>query len=99
MEDVALAIDRINAATVLGIRSVSSQWTGLRTFAPDGELVAGEEPTAPGFFWLVGQGGTGIATAPAYGRLIADLVSGDAVSPQLVADGVDAERLSPARFR
>ena len=99
MEDVALAIERINQATTLGIRSVNSQWTGLRTFAPDRDLVIGEDPTAPGFFWLVGQGGIGIQTSPAYGALLASLVVG-APMPNGFADvGVDPERTSPARFR
>jgi D-arginine dehydrogenase len=39
MEDVALAIDRINEVAALEIRTVNSQWTGLRTFAPDREFV------------------------------------------------------------
>ena len=56
MEGVALAIERINEATTLGIRSVNSEWTGPRTFALDRELVVGEDPAAPGFYWLVGQG-------------------------------------------
>jgi len=99
MEDVALAIDRINQATTLEIRSVSSQWTGLRTFAPDRELVIGEEPTAPGFFWLVGQGGIGIMTSPGYGALIASQVLGTSPPEDLVRAGVDPARTSPARFR
>lgn len=99
IEDVALAIDRINSATSLGIRSVSSEWTGLRTFAPDRELVAGADPTAPGFFWLVGQGGTGIQTAPAYGALLASLVLGTDLPQQLVEAGVDPSVTDPARFR
>ena len=99
MEDVALAIDRINQATSLDIRSVNSQWTGLRTFAPDREMVIGEDPTAPGFFWLVGQGGTGIQTSPAYGALLADLVLGKETSPHLSEAGVDPASVSPARFR
>ncbi len=99
MEDVALAIERINRATTLGIRAVNSQWTGLRTFAPDGELVIGEEPTAPGFFWLVGQGGTGIMTSPAYGTLLAALVLGTPVPSHLVDAGVDPAVTSPGRFR
>ena len=97
MADVALAIERINEVTTLGIRSVNSQWTGLRTFAPDRELVVGEEPTAPGFYWLVGQGGTGIQTSPAYGALIASLVLGSDLPPEL--SGIDPEVTSPARFR
>ncbi|MDP9495462.1 MAG: FAD-binding oxidoreductase [Actinomycetota bacterium] len=99
MEDVALAIERINIATKLGIRTVSSQWTGLRTFSPDRDLVIGEEPTAPGFFWLVGQGGTGIATSPAYGALVASQVLGADVPPGLLAAGVDPGRTVPDRFR
>jgi D-arginine dehydrogenase len=99
MEDVALAIERINRATTLDIRLVNSQWTGLRTFAPDRDLVIGEEPTAPGFFWLVGQGGTGIMTSPAYGALIASQVLGRPPPEDLVRAGVDPARTSPTRFR
>ncbi len=99
MEDVALAIERINQATNLEVRTVNSQWTGLRTFAPDGEMVIGEEPTAPGFFWLVGQGGTGIMTSPAYGALLANQVLGTPLSPSLLDAGVDPDTTTPARFR
>lgn len=99
MEDVALAIERINATTNLGIRTVNSQWTGLRTFAPDREMVIGQEPTVDGFYWLVGQGGTGIQTSPAYGRLLADLVIDGAPSSSLIDAGVDAAVTSPDRFR
>jgi D-arginine dehydrogenase len=99
MEDVALAIERINTATKLEIRTVSSQWTGLRTFAPDRDLVIGEEPTASGFFWLVGQGGTGISTSPAYGALVASQVVGANLPPELTAAGVDPAKTLPDRFR
>jgi len=99
MEDVALAIERINTATTLGVRTVNSQWTGLRTFVPDRNLVTGEEPTAPGFFWLVGQGGTGIQTAPAYGALLASLVLGEELPQSLSAAGVEPSVTHPARFR
>lgn len=99
MEDVALAIERINTATTLGIRTVNSQWTGLRTFAPDRELVVGEEASAPGFFWLVGQGGTGIQTSPAYGQLLASLVTGESLPSHLVDAGVDPTVYDPGRFR
>lgn len=99
MEDVALAIERINQATTLDIRSVNSQWTGLRTFSPDGDLVIGEEPSAPGFFWLVGQGGTGIMTSPAYSALLAAQVLGTGLPSEIVGAGVDPVTTSPARFR
>jgi D-arginine dehydrogenase len=99
MEDVALAIERINTATTLGIRTVNSQWTGLRTFAPDRDMVIGEEPTAPGFFWLVGQGGTGITNSPAYGALVASQILSADPPPELAAAGVDPKKTLPDRFR
>jgi D-arginine dehydrogenase len=99
MEDVALAIERINQATTFAIRTVNSQWTGLRTFAPDRELVIGEDPTAPGFYWLAGQGGIGIQTSPAYGTVLACEVTGQILPEHFQEVGVDPERISPARFR
>lgn len=99
MEDVALAIERINEATTLNIRTVNSEWTGLRTFAPDGELVVGEEPGSDGFFWLVGQGGTGIGASPAYGSLLASQVFGNELDPELMDAGVDPATTSPRRLR
>lgn len=99
MEDVALAIDRINTATMLEVKTVNSEWTGLRTFAPDRDLVVGEEPSAPGFYWLVGQGGTGIQSAPAYGELLASLVLGANLPSELASAGVDPSVSSPTRFR
>ncbi|MCU7726822.1 FAD-binding oxidoreductase [Actinoplanes sp. KI2] len=74
--DVALAIERVNEATVLGLRSVHTAWAGLRTFAPDRQPVAGADPAAPGLFWLAGQGGYGIQIAPALARLAAGAVTG-----------------------
>ncbi|GAA0813195.1 NAD(P)/FAD-dependent oxidoreductase [Spirilliplanes yamanashiensis] len=74
--DVALAIERVNAATTLGLRSVVTAWAGLRTFAPDRNPVAGPDPAAPGLWWLAGQGGYGIQTAPELARLVAASVAG-----------------------
>ncbi len=97
--DVAQAIDRINAATTLGIRSVRATWAGLRTFAPDETMVLGPDPDRPSFVWCVGQGGTGIQTAPATGRLVADLVLGGAPGPTFDGVDLDVAAFSPARFR
>ena len=93
--DIALAIERINHATTLGIRSVRSSWTGLRTFAPDREMVIGFDPRAEGFFWLVGQGGTGIQTSPGAGELTASLVLDSEVPTRLVDHGFDAAVVAP----
>jgi D-arginine dehydrogenase len=97
--DVAQAIERINAAAELAIRTVRSQWTGLRTFSPDRAMVIGFEPYRPGFFWLVGQGGTGIQTSPGAADLAASLIRGDELPEPLVAAGVDVTALSPNRYR
>lgn len=88
---VALALERVNAATTLQLRSITTAWAGLRTFSPDRTPVVGPDPAAPGFCWLAGQGGYGIQTAPAMARLAADLVT----SPAAVAPPA----LSPDRFR
>ncbi|TPG34910.1 NAD(P)/FAD-dependent oxidoreductase [Mycolicibacterium hodleri] len=95
--EIARAVDSINAATVLAVRSITSSWAGLRTFAPDRNFVVGEDPDAPGFFWLAGQGGYGIQTAPAAARLGAALVLGGSVPSDLVARGLDVTRFAPRR--
>ena len=89
--DIALAIERINEVTTLGIRSIRSSWAGLRTFAPDDSMVIGPDPDEPTFHWLVGQGGTGIQTAPAAASLLADLL---VAGPSPAGAPFD-----PARFR
>jgi D-arginine dehydrogenase len=96
--DVARAIERVNLATTLGIRSVVTAWAGLRTFAADRVPVMGYDPDVPGLFWLAGQGGYGIQTAPALARLAAGVLRGDVSSPTDAPD-VHPEALSPARFR
>lgn len=96
--DVALAIERVNAATTLGIRAVRTTWAGLRTFAPDRLPVAGYDPAVPGFFWLAGQGGYGIQMAPALAVAAAALVRGEPVPAEIRAEGVDPAELAPARF-
>ncbi|MDD2925177.1 FAD-binding oxidoreductase [Rhodoferax sp.] len=95
--DVAIAVDRIETATTLQIRQVRRKWAGLRSFVVDKTPVVGFAPDAPGFFWLAGQGGYGIQTAPAMGELAAALVRGLAVPAALAALGVTADAVSAAR--
>jgi D-arginine dehydrogenase len=96
--DVAIAIDRLQRATRLEVQQVRSRWAGLRTFAPDRTPVVGYDHQAKGFFWLAGQGGYGIQTAPALSRLAAALVKGEAPPADILACGVSIADLSPARF-
>jgi D-arginine dehydrogenase len=74
--DIATGIDRMQRALSIEIRRVEHAWAGLRTFSPDGSLAFGWDAHKPGFFWCVGQGGYGIQTSPAAGRLGADLILG-----------------------
>lgn len=97
--DVAIAVDRIQQATSLEVRRIRHRWAGLRTFAPDRTIVAGMDPEVPGFFWLVGQGGYGIATSPAMSEVVASLVVEGRMPGRLERLGVTADALSPARFR
>ena len=68
---------------------------GLRTFAPDRVPVLGEDPVAPGFWWLAGQGGAGIKTAPAMAQLLALAMDG-ALFPTHRLDSASHRELSPA---
>ena len=95
--DIAMAVDRVGAATTLEVRRIRRSWAGLRSFVPDRNPVVGFAPDAPGFFWLAGQGGYGIQTAPAMARLAAALVSGAGVPQDLARHGVNAANLHPSR--
>jgi len=97
--DIAMAIDRINSATTLDIRHVASSWAGLRTFSPDRSMVIGPDPDDPTFVWCVGQGGTGIQTAPAAGQLVSDLIGLGSPGPKLADYELDLDNLLPGRFR
>ncbi len=97
--DVARAIERINEVTDLQIRSVRSQWAGLRTFVTDKAMVIGPDPDERSFIWLVAQGGTGIQTAPAAGELAAARTRGEPIPRTLAAVGVDVAALAPERLR
>ncbi|MEM7057718.1 MAG: FAD-binding oxidoreductase [Pseudomonadota bacterium] len=96
-DDMVLAegLDRFSKATTMEVTRIERSWAGLRTFAPDRTPVNGFEPGADGFYWLVGQGGYGIQTAPAMSQLAADQIMGH--EPALSSDIIQA--LSPQRFR
>jgi D-arginine dehydrogenase len=95
--DIAAAVDRIEQATTLQVRRLKAKWAGLRTFARDRTPVVGFSAAAPAFFWLAGQGGYGIQTAPALARAAASLVLRSALPADLSAE-LDLEALSPHRF-
>ena len=96
--DVAIAVDRFENATTVEVTRVLSRWAGQRTFAPDHTPVVGFDARAPeGFFWLVGQGGYGIQTAPGLSRVAAALVLGREIPADIAQQGVSASMLSADR--
>ena len=97
--DVAIAVDRIEQAANFRVQRVLRKWAGLRSFVADKSPVVGFDSELPGFFWLVAQGGYGIQTAPALGRIAAALARGAEIPEDLRELGVAAENLSPARIR
>ncbi|WP_431281410.1 NAD(P)/FAD-dependent oxidoreductase [Humitalea sp. 24SJ18S-53] len=93
--DVAITADRFSQAFNIDVRRIEHSWAGLRSFTPDRSFALGEEASRPGFFWAVGQGGYGIQTAPAAGRLLAGLIRGEVPAElQRIVPMVD-----PMRFR
>ncbi|NRG18179.1 FAD-binding oxidoreductase [Rhizobiales bacterium] len=95
-DDMVLAegLYRFEQAVTMPVTRVERSWAGLRSFVADRTPVAGFAPDAEGFFWLAGQGGYGVQTAPALSQLTADLCLGRAPSldPQTVA-ALDPKRL------
>jgi D-arginine dehydrogenase len=96
--DIAILIDRLEKAANLPVTRIENRWAGLRTFARDKTPVVGYDPKVEGFFWLAGQGGYGIQTAPGLSRLVAALARHEPVPADLADLGVTEEALSPARF-
>lgn len=96
--DIAIAVERIETATSLQIRRIKNKWAGLRSFVADKNLVVGYDPGIEGLFWLAGQGGYGIQTGEAAGRLAASLALGRGLPRDIAELGVAEAALSPARF-
>ena len=96
-DDIVLAegLARYRDHVTEEVTRMIANWAGLRTFAPDRNLVLGPDPDEPRFIWCAGQGGYGFQTAPAASALLADLVAGRA--PVLDRGTVNA--LSPSRLR
>ncbi|GAA6191460.1 FAD-dependent oxidoreductase [Phaeobacter sp. NW0010-22] len=96
--DIAFCIDRIERAFDIQVQRIKTKWAGLRSFVPDKSPVVGFSVKAPHFFWLAGQGGYGIQTAPALARCAAALISGHPVPQDILKEDLDLSSLSPKRL-
>ena len=48
--DVAITVERIEAATTMPVNQINHKWAGLRSFFADRTPVVGFDPSAKGFF-------------------------------------------------
>ncbi|MDP4597756.1 MAG: FAD-binding oxidoreductase [Pseudomonadales bacterium] len=96
--DIAYAVDFAEQALDLRVKQVKHSWAGLRSFVEDSTPVIGFAPNANGFFWLAGQGGHGIQTAPATARLAASLLLAQGLPDDLQHLGFDPAWVSPTRL-
>lgn len=94
--DIAIIADQIERNTRLTIPRIDRSWAGLRTFAPDRDPIIGPDPSDPTFFWLAGQGGTGIVGSPAAAQLTAALATGVEMPDHLAA--IDVAAMAPVRL-
>ncbi len=95
-DDMVLAegIFRFSEYIIEEVTRMIANWAGLRSFAPDHNLVIGPASDDPTFLWFAGQGGYGFQTAPAASALLADIVAG---RPGVI-DAESRAMLDPARF-
>ncbi len=96
--DVAICVDRIETAFEIQVRRIENKWAGLRSFVADKSPVAGFSDRTPGFYWLAGQGGYGIQSAPALARFAAAQVLGRDVPADILDEGLEVSDLAPARL-
>ena len=96
--DIAWAMHWLNESTTINARHVTHSWAGLRSFAPDRAPVVGWDAKVDGLFWLVGQGGFGIQTSPALGRLAASLLHSDGLPDDFEEQDFDLDWVFPNRF-
>jgi D-arginine dehydrogenase len=96
--DLALAMNRLEQATSLAFSRIEHKWAGLRTFAPDGEFVVGFDPRVDGFFWMAGQGGYGVQSAPSLAKLAGSLITETILSRDFACLDSFRDLVSPARL-
>lgn len=96
--DIAVCVDRIETAFDLHVQRIENKWAGLRSFVADKAPVAGFSASAPGFYWLAGQGGYGIQSSPALSDFAAAQILGRPLPAYIVDQGLELAELSPSRL-
>ncbi|PJI40658.1 MAG: glycerol-3-phosphate dehydrogenase [Rhizobium sp.] len=96
--DVAYAAHFLEQSTTLPVKTISHKWAGLRSFTADKLQVVGFDRNDPAFFWLAGQGGSGILTSPALSEWAAGLFLDGTPPERLVDLGLEPGIFSPRRL-
>ncbi len=96
--DVAYAAHFLEQSTTLPVKTISHKWAGLRSFTADKLQVVGFDRNDPDFFWLAGQGGSGILTSPALSEWAAGLFLEGTPPERLVDLGLEPGIFSPRRL-
>lgn len=96
--DLALAAYRVEQWTTMTVPRIVHKWAGLRSFVADRVPTAGFAPDAEGFFWLAGQGGYGLQTAPAMAEIVEALVIGKSWPMAMTDFGVSPDQITPERL-
>jgi len=97
--DLALAAWKVEEYTHLKVPRIAHKWAGLRSFVADRVPTAGFAADAPGFFWLAGQGGYGLQTAPAMADICESLLCSSPWPRALLESGVSAQTVDPGRLK
>lgn len=95
-EDMVLAegFARYEAYVTEPVSRLIASWAGLRTFAPDRQLVLGRDPAEPDFIWCAGQGGYGMQSCHGAAQYLSEVVLGTPSS----FDAALSKDLDPGRF-
>jgi len=97
--DIAQCVDRIENAFDLDICAIDTSWAGLRSFVSDKNPVIGFSSTIEDYFWLCGQGGYGVQSAPAISRLATSMLTNSDFPKDIVNSGLNPNSIAPQRFR
>lgn len=95
--DIAICVDRIERAFDISVLRIENPWAGLRSFVKDKCPVAGFSKKAPRMYWLAGQGGYGIQSAPALAQLAAAEVLGKSIPAHILDERLDPATIRPER--
>jgi len=96
--DIAIGADRISTATKFKFNNIFNKWAGLRNFVSDKSPVIGFDNKVKNFFWLAGQGGYGIQTAPSLSIISANMILNKSNKFYVEECGINIDLLDVKRF-